>query len=80
MAKEKLEVLVSERTRELVLSEAKHRQSEAELQALFASMTDVILVLNKEGRYLKIAPTSPQLLYKPAEELINKKIHDVLFS
>ncbi len=75
--KEKLEILVKERTHELALSEAKHRRSEAEMEALFASMTDIILVINQEGRYLKIAPSSPDLLYKPSKDLINKTLHDV---
>ena len=32
------------------------RQSEAELQALFSAISDVIVVLDVEGRYVKIAP------------------------
>jgi PAS domain S-box-containing protein len=74
---ERLEGLVEERTRELTVSEGRFRRSEAELRALFASMTDVILVLNREGLYLKIAPTSSELLYKPLNELINKTLHEV---
>jgi len=31
-------------------------QSEAELQALFSAISDVIVVLDVEGRYVKIAP------------------------
>ena len=54
------------------------RDSEAELRALFAAMTDVILVLDKEGRYLKIAPTNPNLLYKPLSDLVGKTLHEVL--
>src|SRR5437879_11768218 len=47
------------------------RQSEAELQALFSAISDVILVLDADGRYVKIAPTSPSLLYRHApEELV----------
>ena len=36
--------------------------SASELRALFAAMTDVIIVLDKEGRYLRIAPTNPSRL------------------
>ncbi|MCA1816610.1 MAG: EAL domain-containing protein [Acidobacteria bacterium] len=50
--------------------------SEAELRALFAAMTDVILVLDRDGRYLKIAPTNPALLYKPPAELLGKTLHE----
>ena len=53
------------------------KQTEAELRALFSAMTDAIIVLDAQGCYLKIAPTNPALLYKPAEELIGKTLHDV---
>jgi PAS domain S-box-containing protein len=53
-------------------------RSEAELRALFAAMTDVVLVLDAQGRYLQIAPTSPDLLYKPPAELLGQTIHEVL--
>jgi len=51
--------------------------SEAELRALFASMQDVVLVIDREGVYRKIAPTRPELLYKPPEELLGKTLRDV---
>lgn len=59
------------------VAEAKLQASEAELRALFAAMTDVILVLDAQGRYLKIAPTNPSLLHKPPDEIIGKTLHDV---
>lgn len=59
-------------------SEQRLRDSEAELRALFASMNDVILVLDAEGRYLKIAPTNPANLYQPKQELEGRKVHEVL--
>jgi PAS domain S-box-containing protein len=52
--------------------------SEANLRALFAAMRDVVLVLDAQGRYLQIAPTNPDLLYKPAAELLGRTIHEVL--
>jgi len=57
--------------------EAELQASEAELRALFAAMPDVILVLDAEGRYRKVAPTNPKLLYKPPAELIGKTLHEV---
>lgn len=54
------------------------RESESEFRALFAAMTDLVLVFNREGRYLKIPPTNPKLLFKPAAELIGKTMHEVL--
>jgi len=58
--------------------EAALRASESELRALLAAMTDVFLVFNAEGRYVKIAPTNPRLLAKPAAELVGKMLHEVL--
>ena len=58
-------------------SEEALRESEGQMRALFASMQDVILVLDAEGRYLRIAPTSPGLLYQPAPELLGRTLHEV---
>jgi PAS domain S-box-containing protein len=51
--------------------------SESELRALFAAMSDIIFVLDIEGRFLKIAPTNPELLYKPPAELVGQKTSDI---
>jgi PAS domain S-box-containing protein len=51
--------------------------SETELRALFAAMNDVVLVLDRNGVYQKIAPTNPNLLSKPPEELLGKTLRDV---
>ncbi|WP_086767915.1 ATP-binding protein [Nostoc sp. 106C] len=52
--------------------------SQTELLALFNAIEDVIIVLNAEGRYLKIAPSSAPSLYKPPAELVGKTMHEVL--
>ncbi len=59
-------------------TEAALRQSEAELRALFAAMNDVVIVYDREGRYLRVAPTNTSLLYKPPDEMLGKTLHDVL--
>jgi PAS domain S-box-containing protein len=64
---------VTERRR----AEEQVRSSEAELRALFSAMKDVILVLDSEGRYLRVAPTNPSLLYRPSEEMLGKTLHEV---
>jgi PAS domain-containing protein len=69
-----LEDLITERKR----AEARIEASEVELQALFAAMDDVILMLDAQGHYFKVAPTNPSLLYKPAAKLIGKPLHEVL--
>jgi PAS domain S-box-containing protein len=56
---------------------AELESSAAEMRALFSAMTDVILVLDAGGHYLKIAPTQPSLLYKPPAELLGKRLHDI---
>ncbi len=53
------------------------RQSETKMRALFAAMTDVIIVVDKDGRYLEIAPTTPSLLSKPVGELLGKTFHEI---
>ncbi len=90
-AMEKLETRVEERT--AALREANHqlvreiaertrieialRESEAELRALFAAMTDVITVFDGEGRYKKIVSTNSEVLYSPTEERLGKSVFEV---
>jgi anti-anti-sigma factor len=54
------------------------REAEAELRAMFTAMTDVVIVMSGEGRYLKIAPTGADLLYKPSADLLGRKLHEVM--
>ena len=58
-------------------SEDAVRAYAGELQALFAAMTDLILVLDADGRYCKIAPTSPDLLYQSRELLLGKTVTEI---
>jgi len=51
--------------------------SEEELQALFASMTDLVIIYDKEGCYLSIATTDSPLLIQPSVNLVGKTIHEV---
>jgi PAS domain S-box-containing protein len=53
------------------------KASETELRTLFETMTDVIMVFDADGRYLKIAPSKPDPRYKPAAERIGKTLHEV---
>ncbi|MHC1740602.1 MAG: PAS domain S-box protein [Anaerolineaceae bacterium] len=53
-------------------------KSENEMRALFSAMTDIIMVLDYQGRYLKIVGTNSSLLYRPPNELIGKTLHEVL--
>ena len=58
-------------------AEEAHRVSEAQLHGLFAAMSDVVIVFDKNGKYISIAPTHSDLLIKPPEELIGKTLYDV---
>ena len=50
----------------------------AELRALFSAMDDLILVYDRQGRCLKIAPTNVNLLYKPTQEQEGKSVYEIL--
>ena len=89
---EELEQRVDKRTRELAATakelrkeirsceraEKALKKAEGELRTLFAAIMDVVLVVDAEGRYVKIGPTNPLNQYRPPEELLGKKAHDVL--
>jgi PAS domain S-box-containing protein len=53
------------------------RTSEAKFRSIFSVIPDVFLVLDSEGRYVEILPANPQLLYKPANEVIGKTLYEV---
>jgi len=53
------------------------QSSEAEMRALFASMNDLILVLDSEGRYLKVAPTKNLNVYRADTARVGTTIHEV---
>jgi PAS domain S-box-containing protein len=54
------------------------QRSETELRALFTAMTDVIIVYDREGRYVRIAPTNPSRLIRPPDEMLGKKVAEIL--
>jgi PAS domain S-box-containing protein len=62
---------------ERIRAEEALARSEGELRALFASMHDVVMEIDREGVYRKIAPTDPELLMKPPEDLLGKPLSEV---
>jgi len=52
-------------------------ESENNLRTLFRAMTDIVIEIDYDGRYINIAPTSPKLLYKPYADIIGKKLHEI---
>ncbi|QYJ15822.1 hypothetical protein Rxycam_01650 [Rubrobacter xylanophilus DSM 9941] len=63
---------------ERVAAERRLRESESELRAVFSAMTDAVLVLDREGRYLRISSADPSLLYGPVEDRIGRTVSEVL--
>ena len=59
-------------------AEEKLAASEAELRALFSAMMDVVLVLDRDGHYVEIAPTNPANLYRTPEGLLGHAMHEIL--
>ncbi|MBD2597989.1 PAS domain S-box protein [Nostoc spongiaeforme FACHB-130] len=59
-------------------AEIELKAEQAELLALFNAIQDVIIVVDAECRYLKIAPSCAPLLYKPPTEIIGKTAYEVL--
>ncbi len=55
------------------------QDSEAELRLLFAAMTDIVIIFDTEGRYLKSIGTQlSRLDYRPGVNPIGKTVHEVL--
>ncbi|MBK7449920.1 MAG: GAF domain-containing protein [Anaerolineales bacterium] len=52
--------------------------SEKNLRTLFSAMEDVVLVINKEGRYMQIAPTNPSLLIRTPDAMLGRTFHELL--
>ena len=51
--------------------------ADEELRALVGALADVVLVLDHEGRYLKVAPTARAALARPPEELVGRTLDEV---
>lgn len=59
-------------------AEAALKASEGELRALFAAMSDMILVFDYDGRHVKVAPTNPAHVYSRGTYRIGKTVHEIL--
>jgi PAS domain S-box-containing protein len=56
------------------------RSAETRFRALIGAMRDVIVVLDRSGRYVDVAPSATELLHRPPEELLGQTLHDVFSS
>ncbi len=53
-------------------------ESERDLRTMLGAMQDVVLVLDRDGTYRRIVPTAPDLLYRPTDDVIGRRVYDVL--
>ncbi|MGB7444977.1 MAG: response regulator [Coleofasciculaceae cyanobacterium] len=65
-----LEEKVEQRTAELA-------KAKAELLGVFTAMTELIFVIDAQGKYLKVISNNSRLLYQPPEALLGKRIREV---
>jgi len=52
-------------------------KSEENLRTLFNAMTDLVFEIDNKGKYIYIAPTTSDLMFKKPEEVVGKTLHDV---
>jgi rsbT co-antagonist protein RsbR len=52
--------------------------SEPELRLILSAMDHLIFIMSGEGRYLRIVPTRPDLLYKASDDLLGKTVHELM--
>ena len=52
-------------------------ESSTVLRALASAISDVVVVLDRDGRYLDVVSRREELLVRPADELVDRTIHDV---
>jgi len=53
------------------------QKDNAEMQAIFAAMDQLIFVFDADGRHLKIPSENPKLQYKPDHSRVGKTLHEV---
>lgn len=57
--------------------ERKLKDSENQLRSLFNAMTDAVMEIDYEGKYIYFAPTKPDLMFLPTGDAIGKTFHDI---
>lgn len=73
-----LEEKVKDRTQQLEQEVEERQRTNAELEAVFSAMDQLIFVFDQDGRHLKIpASRATHILYKPLETRIGRTLHDV---
>src|SRR5439155_14674785 len=53
------------------------QRADARSRALLAAMQDVIVVLDRDGTYVDVAPSATDRLYRPPHELLGRRLHEI---
>lgn len=53
------------------------KQAENELLTLFSAMQDVVMVLDRNGDCIRVAPTNPGILHHPTKQMLGKNIQKI---
>lgn len=61
------------------LLEQKLHSSEAELRSVFAAMTEIVLVMDRDSEVIKVSPTCPALYYQNNTDLIGETINQIIY-
>lgn len=59
------------------IAEEALQRAAARARALIGAMQDIILVLDRAGTYVDIAPSATDRLYRPPAELLGRRLHDI---
>ena len=59
------------------LAEEALQRAEARFRALIGAMQDVIIVLDRNGTYMDIAPSATEKLFRAPAHLLGRRLHDV---
>lgn len=70
--------LLQKEITERQLMEEKLRSSQEEICGFFEAIVDIVLIVDAEGKTIKVAPTNPQKLYSSEIDIIGKTI-DIFF-
>ncbi|NEP12209.1 MAG: CBS domain-containing protein, partial [Symploca sp. SIO2C1] len=65
---------LEQKVRDGQLTEQKLRMSEAEIRGFFEAMTDVVMICDRSGKNIKIAPTHPGKLYQPGTDVVKQTL------
>ncbi|HZJ00259.1 MAG TPA: EAL domain-containing protein [Gemmatimonadaceae bacterium] len=74
LSNKELAAAIGEKEKAFALME----EEAAEQSALFNAITEVFFVIDRDGTYHKVSPTNDDLLARSRDELLGRRVHDVL--